>query len=51
MSTMRSRVDTGGTATGRTRVTPSLMVRKATGSIFTPAPPPPPKFSPFMDLP
>ena len=35
--------NTGGTATGITRVVPSLMTRKATGSIFTPAPPPPPK--------
>ena len=35
--------NTGGTATGITRVVPSLITRKATGSIFTPAPPPPPK--------
>ena len=28
---------TGGTATGNTRVVPSLMTRNATGSIFTPA--------------
>ena len=32
-----------GAETGMTRVAPSLMTRKATGSIFTPAPPPPPK--------
>ena len=42
-STMRSMVEVGGTATGSTRVLPSLMTRKATGSIFTPAALPPPK--------
>jgi len=33
----------GGIATGSTRVVPSRITRNATGSIFTPAPLPPPK--------
>ena len=44
----RSTVLMGGTATGITRVTPSLMTRKATGSILTPAPLPPPKLWPVL---
>ena len=35
----------GGGDYGKTRVEPSLITRNATGSILTPAPAPPPKFS------
>ena len=45
ISSTRSSVAVAGTATGTMRVCPSLMTRNATGSIFTPAPPPPPKLS------
>ena len=43
ISTTRSNVDTGGTATGSTRVMPSRITKNATGSILTPAALPPPK--------
>ena len=45
MSRMRSTGPIGGIATGTTRVTPSLMMRKLTGSILTPAAPAPPNLS------
>ena len=43
ISTTRSRVVMGGMATGSTRVEPYRITKNATGSIFTPAPLPPPK--------